>query len=84
MNLKRENKEKVKKVILNDRRKSKIKIKFGTYKNLRNPDIQNNVDIVFLDVASSVLSGEDKHILARYISPLNTDYNKNQWVVKFG
>lgn len=63
---------------------SKVKIKFNTYKNLRGFTIQNDVDIVFLDVASSVVSDEDRHILARYISPLNSEYNKNQWVIKFG
>lgn len=63
---------------------SKVKIKFNIYKNLRGFNTQNNVDIVFLDVASSVISDEEQHILKGYLSSLNSDYNKNQWIIKFG
>ena len=56
------------------------KLKIYTKKHLRGLRIENKTDIVFIDTASYTY--DDK--VSMYLYNLNSDYNKNQWVIKFG
>ena len=55
------------------------KLKIYTKKHLRGLRIENKTDIVFIDTASYTY--DDK--VSMYLYNLNSDYNKNQWVIKF-
>ena len=57
------------------------KLKLYSSKNMRGITIQNDVDIVFIDVASYT---DHEEVLEASLSQLNSSYNKNQWVIKFG
>ena len=59
------------------------KIKLYSYNNLVGSRINDDVDIVFIDVASYI-ANEDKLYLETLLSNLNYSYNKNQWIIKFG
>ena len=56
------------------------KLKIYTKKHLRDLRIENKTDIVFIDTASYTYDDE----VSMYLYNLNSDYNKNQWVIKFG
>lgn len=56
------------------------KLKIYTKKHLRGLRIENKTDIVFIDTASYTYDDE----VSMYLYNLNSDYNKNQWVIKFG
>ena len=56
------------------------KLKIYTKKDLRGRCIENKTDIVFIDTAAYTCDDE----VSKYLSNLNSDYNKNQWVIKFG
>ena len=55
------------------------KLKIYTKKHLRDLRIENKTDIVFIDTASYTYDE-----VSMYLYNLNSDYNKNQWVIKFG
>ena len=59
---------------------SNEKLKIYTKKHLRGLRIENKTDIVFIDTASYTYDDE----VSMYLYNLNSDYNKNQWVIKFG
>ena len=56
------------------------KLKIYTKKDLRGLCIENKTDIVFIDTAAYTYDDE----VSMYLYNLNSDYNKNQWVIKFG
>ena len=56
------------------------KLKIYTKKDLRGRCIENKTDIVFIDTAAYTYDDE----VSMYLYNLNSDYNKNQWVIKFG
>ena len=56
------------------------KLKIYTKKHLKGLRIENKTDIVFIDTASYTYDDE----VSMYLYNLNSDYNKNQWVIKFG
>lgn len=56
------------------------KFKIYTKKHLRGLCIENKTDIVFIDTAAYTCDNE----VSGYLYNLNSDYNKNQWVIKFG
>ena len=56
------------------------KLKIYTKKHLKGLRIENKTDIVFIDTATYTCDDE----VSRYLYNLNSDYNKNQWVIKFG
>ena len=56
------------------------KLKIYTKKHLRCLHIENKTDIIFIDTATYTCDDE----VSRYLYNLNSDYNKNQWVIKFG
>ena len=56
------------------------KLKIYTKKHLRGLHIENKTDIVFIDTAAYTYDDE----VSMYLYNLNSDYNKNQWVIKFG
>lgn len=57
------------------------KLKLYSSDNMKGRYFEETVDIVFIDVVSYV---ENKEELEKCLSNLNSRYNKNQWVVKFG
>ena len=59
---------------------SNEKLKIYTKKDLRGRCIENKTDIVFIDTAAYTYDDE----VSMYLYNLNSDYNKNQWVIKFG
>ena len=59
---------------------SNEKLKIYTKKHLRGLCIENKTDIIFIDTAAYTYDDE----VSMYLYNLNSDYNKNQWVVKFG
>lgn len=59
---------------------SNEKLKIYTKKHLRGLHIENKTDIIFIDTASYTYDDE----VSMYLYNLNSDYNKNQWVIKFG
>ena len=56
------------------------KLKIYTKKHLRDLRIENKTDIVFIETAAYTYDDE----VSMYLYNLNSDYNKNQWVIKFG
>ena len=56
------------------------KLKIYTKKHLRGLRIENKTDIVFIDTAAYTYDDE----VSMYLYNLNSDYNKNQWVIKLG
>ena len=56
------------------------KLKIYTKKHLRDLHVENKTDIIFIDTASYTYDDE----VSMYLYNLNSDYNKNQWVIKFG
>ena len=56
------------------------KLKIYTKKHLRGLRIENKTDIVFIDTAAYTYDDE----VSMYLYNLNSDYNKNQWIIKFG
>ena len=56
------------------------KLKIYTKKHLRDLRIENKTDIVFIETAAYTYNDE----VSMYLYNLNSDYNKNQWVIKFG
>ena len=56
------------------------KLKIYTKKHLRGLRIENKTDIVFIDTAAYTYDDE----VSMYLYKINSDYNKNQWVIKFG
>ena len=56
------------------------KLKIYTKKHLRGLHVENKTDIIFIDTASYTYDDE----VSMYLYNLNSDYNKNQWVIKFG
>ena len=54
------------------------KLKIYTKKHLRGLRIENKTDIVFIDTAAYTYDE-----VSMYLYNLNSDYNKNQWVIKF-
>ena len=58
---------------------SNEKLKIYTKKHLRGLHVENKTDVVFIDTASYTYDDE----VSMYLYNLNSDYNKNQWVVKF-
>ena len=56
------------------------KLKIYTKKHLRGLHVENKTDIIFIDTASYTYDDE----VSMYLYNLNLDYNKNQWVIKFG
>ena len=56
------------------------KLKIYTKKHLRGLRVENKTDIIFIDTASYT----DDDEVSMYLYNLNSDYNKNQWVIKFG
>ena len=56
------------------------KLKIYTKKHLKGLRIENKTDIVFIDTATYTCDDE----VSMYLYNLNSDYNKNQWVIKFG
>ena len=59
---------------------SNEKLKIYTKKHLRGLHVENKTDVVFIDTASYTYDDE----VSMYLYNLNSDYNKNQWVIKFG
>ena len=59
---------------------SNEKLKIYTKKHLRGLHVENKTDIVFIDTATYTYDDE----VSMYLYNLNSDYNKNQWVIKFG
>ena len=59
---------------------SNEKLKIYTKKHLRGLHVRNKTDVVFIDTASYTYDDE----VSMYLYNLNSDYNKNQWVIKFG
>ena len=59
---------------------SNEKLKIYTKKDLRGLHVGNKTDVVFIDTASYTYDDE----VSMYLYNLNSDYNKNQWVIKFG
>lgn len=59
---------------------SNEKLKIYTKKHLRGLRVENKTDIVFIDTAAYTYDDE----VSMYLYNLNSDYNKNQWVIKFG
>lgn len=57
------------------------KLKLYNSDNMKGRSFEETVDIVFIDVVSYI---ENKEELEECLSKLNSRYNKNQWVVKFG
>ena len=55
------------------------KLKIYTKKHLRGLHVENKTDIIFIDTATYTYDDE----VSMYLYNLNSDYNKNQWVVKF-
>ena len=55
------------------------KLKIYTKKHLRGLHVENKTDIIFIDTATYTYDDE----VSRYLYNLNSDYNKNQWVIKF-
>lgn len=56
------------------------KLKIYTKKHLRGLHVENKTDIIFIDTAAYTYDDE----VSMYLYNLNSDYNKNQWVIKFG
>ena len=56
------------------------KLKIYTKKHLRGLHVENKTDIIFIDTATYTCDDE----VSMYLYNLNSDYNKNQWVIKFG
>ena len=56
------------------------KLKIYTKKHLRGLHVENKTDIIFIDTATYACDDE----VSMYLYNLNSDYNKNQWVIKFG
>lgn len=56
------------------------KLKIYTKKHLRGLCVENKTDIIFIDTAAYTYDDE----VSMYLYNLNSDYNKNQWVIKFG
>ena len=56
------------------------KLKIYTKKHLRGLHVENKTDIIFIDTATYTYDDE----VSMYLYNLNSDYNKNQWVIKFG
>ena len=56
------------------------KLKIYTKKHLRGLHVENKTDIIFIDTATYTCDDE----VSMYLYNLNLDYNKNQWVIKFG
>ena len=56
------------------------KLKIYTKKHLKGLRVENKTDIIFIDTAAYTYDDE----VSMYLYNLNSDYNKNQWVVKFG
>lgn len=56
------------------------KLRIYTKKHLRSLRIENKTDIIFIDTAAYTYDDE----VSMYLYNLNSDYNKNQWVIKFG
>ena len=59
---------------------SNEKLKIYTKKHLRCLHVENKTDIIFIDTATYTCDYE----VFKYLSNLNSDYNKNQWVIKLG
>ena len=59
---------------------SNEKLKIYTKKHLRGLCVENKTDIIFIDTATYTCDDE----VSMYLYNLNSDYNKNQWVIKFG
>ena len=59
---------------------SNEKLKIYTKKHLRGLRVENKTDIIFIDTATYTCDDE----VSMYLYNLNSDYNKNQWVIKFG
>ena len=59
---------------------SNEKLKIYTKKHLRGLHVENKTDIIFIDTATYTYDDE----VSMYLYNLNSDYNKNQWVIKFG
>ena len=55
-------------------------LKIYTKKRLKGRRVENKTDIVFIDTATYTCDDE----VFRYFYNLNSDYNKNQWIIKFG
>ena len=55
------------------------KLKIYTKKHLRGLHVENKTDII-IDTATYTCDDE----VSMYLYNLNSDYNKNQWVIKFG
>ena len=55
-------------------------LKIYTKKHLKGRRVENKTDIVFIDTATYTCDDE----VSRYLYNLNSDYNKNQWIIKFG
>ena len=55
-------------------------LKIYTKKDLRGRCIENKTDIVFIDTAAYTYDDE----VSMYLYKINSDYNKNQWIIKFG
>lgn len=54
--------------------------KIYTKKHLKGRRVENKTDIVFIDTATYTCDDE----VFMYLYNLNSDYNKNQWIIKFG
>lgn len=59
---------------------SNEKLKIYAKKHLRGLHVENKTDIIFIDTATCTCDNE----VSMYLYNLNSDYNKNQWVIKFG
>ena len=59
---------------------SNEKLKIYTKKHLRGLRAENKTDIIFIGTATYTCDDE----VSMYLYNLNSDYNKNQWVIKFG
>ena len=57
------------------------KLKIYTKKHLRGLHVENKTDIIFIDTATYTCDDDE---VSMYLYNLNSDYNKNQWVIKFG
>lgn len=57
------------------------KLKIYTKKHLRGLHVENKTDIIFIDTAAYTCDDDE---VSMYLYNLNSDYNKNQWVIKFG
>lgn len=59
---------------------SNEKLKIYTKKHLRGLHVENKTDVVFIDTAFYTYD----YKVFTYLYNLNSDYNKNQWVIRFG